>query len=163
MKDIMEKGGLVSDEIVMELLMHRARESSRNLLLDGFPRTLHQATLLSQSPLKISAVIALDIPHSVIINRISNRWVHAPSGRTYAYDYNPPKTHGFDDITNEPLVQRSDDKPESVKERLDKYESATSPLVEYYKGLGVARVFSGSESNKIYPDVKVFCQEIVRK
>lgn len=156
MKGIMDKGGLVSNEIVLELLLRRAKESSKNLLIDGFPRTIEQAELLAKN-LHIAAVVALDIPHNVIIQRISNRWIHAPSGRTYAYDYNPPKVSGLDDITQEPLVQRDDDKPESVKERLEKYDSVTSPLIDHYQKQGRIRVFSGTESDVIYPLVKEFC------
>eukprot|EP00602_Paraphysomonas_sp_CaronLab_P003668 CAMPEP_0185030206 /NCGR_PEP_ID=MMETSP1103-20130426/17010_1 /TAXON_ID=36769 /ORGANISM="Paraphysomonas bandaiensis, Strain Caron Lab Isolate" /LENGTH=206 /DNA_ID=CAMNT_0027565225 /DNA_START=26 /DNA_END=646 /DNA_ORIENTATION=+ len=156
-KGIMDKGGLVTDEVVLELLLDQSKKSSGNILLDGFPRTIAQAKLLSDSPIKIAAVIVLDIPHHVIVDRISKRWVHPASGRTYAYDYNPPKVHGLDDVTQEPLVQRSDDTPEAVKERLDKYEEVTSPLVEFYKKQGIAQVFSGTESNVIYPHVKQFC------
>ena len=118
----------------------------------------HRAKLLSESPIKIDAVIALNIPHSVIVERISNRWVHAPSGRTYAYDYNPPRQKGLDDVTGEALVQRPDDTPSAVQERLDKYESLTTPLVKYYESMGIAHVFSGTESDVIYPKVKEFCQ-----
>lgn len=153
----MAKGGLVSNEIVLELLLDRSKHSTKNLLIDGFPRSVEQAQLLAKQ-LKIGAVIALDIPHSVIIERISNRWVHAPSGRTYAYDYNPPKVNGLDDVTNEPLVQRPDDKPEAVKERLDKYDNITSPLIDYYQNLKIVRVFSGTESDVIYPEVKKYCE-----
>jgi nucleoside-triphosphate--adenylate kinase len=125
-------------------------------------KSICRAKLLSESPIKISAVIALNIPHSVIVERISNRWVHAPSGRTYAYDYNPPKTRGIDDITGEPLVQRPDDTPHAVQDRLDNYERLTQPLVEYYQSLGIAHVFSGTESNVIYPHVKAFCDKTLK-
>jgi nucleoside-triphosphate--adenylate kinase len=154
----MAKGGLVSDEIVLELLLHRAKGSSKSLLIDGFPRTVEQADLLAKN-LNIAAVIALNIPHEVIIQRISNRWIHAPSGRTYAYDYNPPKVKGLDDVTQEPLVQRADDTPEAVKERLEKYDKVTSPLIDYYQKQGIVQVFSGTESDVIYPNVKKFFQK----
>lgn len=157
-KDIMDKGGLVSNEIVLELLLRRAKDSTKNLLIDGFPRTVEQAQLLSKY-LDIAAVVALDIPHHVIIERISNRWIHAPSGRTYAYDYNPPKVSGLDDVTQEPLVQRADDKPEAVKERLEKYDNVTSPLIAHYDKQGRIRVFSGTESDVIYPSIKKFCKD----
>ena len=105
--------------------------------------------------LDIGIVINLVIPHQTIIDRISNRWIHVPSGRTYAYDYNPPKTTGLDDITGEPLSQRDDDKPEAVGTRLQTYENQTKPVLDVFKTKGIIiHDFYGTESNKIYPEVK---------
>ncbi len=88
---IMSSGGLVPDNLVLDILVDEANKSSNSLLLDGFPRTVDQAKQLSTTSVNVSAVIVLDIPHATIIERISNRWIHEKSGRTYAYDYNPPK------------------------------------------------------------------------
>lgn len=154
---IMESGGLVPDEDVIELVLESTKGMSENLLLDGFPRTARQAELLHSSPVNVDAVIMLDVPHSVIVKRIAQRWVHAPSGRTYSYDYNPPKVEGVDDLTGEALVQRADDTPQAVTERLNKYQEMIDPLLKFYDNLGVLKVFAGTESNKIYPDVKEYC------
>jgi adenylate kinase family enzyme len=93
----------------------------------------------------------------IILQRIAQRWVHAPSGRTYSYDFHPPKVHGVDDATGEALVQRPDDTPEAVTQRLQKYQQMINPLLDFYDKLGLLQVFTGSESNKIYPDVKKYC------
>ena len=89
--------------------------------------------------------------------RIAQRWVHAPSGRTYSYDFNPPQKKGIDDITGEALVQRPDDTPEAVTQRLQKYQQMIDPLLDFYDKKGILEVFKGSESNKIYPEVKKYC------
>jgi nucleoside-triphosphate--adenylate kinase len=143
------------------MLLDAYSSSSKSLLFDGFPRTINQADALQVS-LPITAVVVLDIPHETIISRLSQRWVHLPSGRTYAYDYNPPKTHGLDDITSEPLVQRDDDKPETIAKRLHAYENMTKPIIEHYKQMSLStqnlkiKIFQGTESNVIYPEVKEF-------
>jgi len=153
----MKTGGLVSDEIVIELVLASTEDLDKNLLLDGFPRTVKQAELLHASPVDVNAVIMLDVPHSVIVERIAQRWVHAPSGRTYSYDYNPPKQKGFDDVTGEALMQRPDDTPEAVTQRLQKYQQMIDPLLEFYSKQGILKGFAGTESNKIYPEVKKYC------
>jgi len=132
------------------------------LLLDGFPRTIPQAIALEQH-VKIDTVIDLEIPDQTIIERISNRWIHAASGRTYAYDYNPPKVKGVDDVTGEKLVQREDDKAETVKARLDQYKRVTSPLIDHYKYAGNLATFAGTESDVIYPKVKAYLTEFLAK
>ena len=125
-KEIMDAGGLVPDKLVLDMLLEHSKKKQNdtnnsnknmNLLLDGYPRTIGQANSL-QEHFPIDTVIALDVPHQTIIDRLSSRWIHPQSGRTYAYDYNPPKVLGFDDETNEPLIQRDDDKPESIAARL---------------------------------------------
>ncbi len=125
----------------------------KDILLDGFPRTIPQAEKLSEV-FPIDVVISLDIPTEIIVQRISNRWTHIPSGRVYAYDYNPPKVEGKDDVTGEALSQRDDDKAESVRARLEKYSNMTKPLVTYFSNKGVLKNFQGTKSNEIYVRVK---------
>lgn len=149
------EGKLVPDDLVIGLIQQL--KTDKSLLLDGFPRTLHQAFSLG-NVMTIDSVIALDIPHETIINRLSNRWVHAPSGRTYANDYNPPKVSGIDDVTGEKLTQREDDKPDTIRTRLENYQKQTAPLIEYYKNNTNVhfQIFSGTESDVIYPEVADF-------
>jgi nucleoside-triphosphate--adenylate kinase len=155
------EGCLVPDNVMIEMVMKDAVEAIKNgqsLLLDGFPRTMEQAVALDEQ-LDVDMVINLCIPNETIIERISDRWIHPASGRVYNYAYKPPKVTGMDDETGEPLVQREDDKPESVLKRLNKYEEATRPLVEYYKEKGVIQTFRGTESDVIYPEVKEWLGE----
>lgn len=161
-KLLMDKGELVPDQLVLDMVLENYKKNPGNLLLDGYPRTLSQAENLSQN-IPINCVIALNIPHQVIIDRLSNRWVHLPSGRTYAADYNPPKVPDRDDITGELLTQRDDDKPETIKNRLIKYEQLTLPLQEYYKKKNILQIFSGTESNVIYPEIKKYLQSVIPK
>jgi len=104
--------------------------------------------------LDIGLVINLDVPTETIVERISDRWIHPPSGRIYSYSYRAPIKEGVDDITGEPLIQRDDDKPESVRRRLETYEKVTAPIVEYYEAKGVVKTFRGTQSDSIYMDVK---------
>ncbi len=151
----MNSGKLVPDDLVVSMVLGEKKEG-KSVLLDGFPRTIAQAESLGKS-MKIDAVISLIIPHQTIVDRIANRWVHMPSGRTYAYDYNPPKVIGKDDVTGEPLTQRDDDKPAVVKARLENYENMTKPLIAFYEKVGVPmKHFHGTESDVIYPNVKDF-------
>lgn len=155
-KKYMDAGALVPDNVMIKLVMGDAVEaikSGQSLLLDGFPRTMEQAVALDKS-LDVDLVIKLCIPDETIIARISDRWIHPASGRIYSYSYKPPKVKGRDDETGEPLVQRDDDKPESVLKRLQKYEYATHPLSKYYEDKGVLQKFEGTMSDVIYPEVK---------
>ena len=155
-KKFMDEGCLVPDDVMIQMVMGDAVEAIKNgqsLLLDGFPRTMEQAVALDKS-LDVDMVINLCIPNDTIISRISDRWIHPASGRVYNYAYKPPKVKGQDDETGEPLVQREDDKPESVLKRLQKYDLATKPLVDYYEKKGVIKTFQGTESDVIYPEVK---------
>lgn len=155
-KRYMDEGCLVPDRVMIDLVMGDAIEaikSGRSLLLDGFPRTMEQAVALDAN-LDVDLVINLCVPNEVIISRISDRWIHPGSGRVYSYSYRPPRVEGVDDETGEPLVQRDDDKPESVLRRLEKYEDVTRPLVRYYEEKGVIQTFRGTESDVIYPEVK---------
>ncbi|GLR25980.1 MULTISPECIES: adenylate kinase [Limnobacter] len=133
-KKVMDAGGLVSDDIIINLVKERLKESDcqNGYLFDGFPRTIPQAEAMKDAGVKIDFVLEIDVPHSEIIERMSGRRTHAASGRTYHIRFNPPKQAGLDDVTGEPLVQRDDDKEETVRKRLDVYESQTRPLVDYY-------------------------------
>lgn len=135
-KKVMDSGGLVSDEIIINLVKERLKESdcSNGYLFDGFPRTIPQAEAMKEAGVKIDFVLEIDVPHDAIIDRMSGRRTHPASGRTYHVKFNPPKQEGLDDLTGEPLVQRDDDKEETVKKRLDVYENQTRPLVDYYGG-----------------------------
>jgi nucleoside-triphosphate--adenylate kinase len=165
--EYMKHGKLVPDALIMKLVSESAKpilESGRSLLLDGFPRTLEQAKAFDEVPngtmsMSVDHVVHIDVPIQTIIDRISDRWIHAPSGRVYSYGYKPPKQPGVDDVTGEPLIQRDDDKPESVRTRLLSYENDTRPLIEYYNSRGVLQTFRGTMSDVIYPEVKQWLQE----
>lgn len=133
-KKVMDSGGLVSDDIIINLVKERLKESdcANGYLFDGFPRTIPQAEAMKEAGVKIDFVLEIDVPHDAIIDRMSGRRTHPASGRTYHIRFNPPKQEGIDDLTGEPLVQRDDDKEETVKKRLDVYEKQTRPLVDYY-------------------------------
>ena len=133
-KKVMDSGGLVSDEIIINLVKERLKDSdcANGYLFDGFPRTIPQAEAMKEAGVKIDFVLEIDVPHDAIIDRMSGRRTHPASGRTYHIKFNPPKQEGIDDISGEPLVQRDDDKEETVKKRLDVYEKQTRPLVDYY-------------------------------
>ncbi len=135
-KQIMDAGGLVSDDIIINLVKERIKEAdcANGFLFDGFPRTIPQADAMKQAGVPIDFVVEVDVPDSEIITRMSGRRVHPASGRTYHIKFNPPKVEGRDDETGEELIQRADDTEETVKKRLDVYHSQTKPLVEYYSG-----------------------------
>lgn len=136
-KSFMDAGKLVTDEIIIGLVKERILEDDckNGFLLDGFPRTVPQADALKEAGVAIDAVIEIDVPDSVIVERMSGRRAHLASGRTYHIVYNPPKVEGKDDETGEDLVQRDDDKAEVVLDRLRVYHELTQPLVGYYKSL----------------------------
>ncbi|KAF6725894.1 GTP:AMP phosphotransferase AK3, mitochondrial [Oryzias melastigma] len=121
----------------------------------GFPRTVSQAEALDQA-YTLDTVINLNVPFQTIKERLTSRWTHISSGRVYNTDFNPPKVPGFDDVTGEPLVQRDDDKPDTVTQRLKGYETQTQPVLEYYRSKGVLKTFTGTETNKIWPHVEEF-------
>lgn len=133
-KKIMDAGGLVSDDIIINLVKDRIKEAdcAKGFLFDGFPRTLPQAEAMKQAGVAIDFVVEVDVPDSEIIKRMSGRRVHTASGRTYHIVFNPPKVQGKDDITGEDLIQRPDDTEETVKKRLGVYHEQTKPLVTYY-------------------------------
>ncbi len=134
-KKFMDEGKLVTDDIIIGLVKERiAKDDCKNgFLLDGFPRTIAQADALKENGVNIDAVIEIDVPDEVIVERMSGRRVHPASGRTYHVVFNPPKVEGKDDETGEELIQREDDKEEIVKDRLKVYHEQTQPLVDYYK------------------------------
>ncbi len=133
-KQVMDNGQLVSDEIVVELVKERIKQPDcqNGYLFDGFPRTTAQADALQAAGVQIDYVVEISVPDSVIIQRLSGRWAHLDSGRTYHSVNNPPKVSGIDDITGEALVQRDDDKEETIKKRLQVYHAQTAVLCDYY-------------------------------
>lgn len=134
-KEVMASGGLVSDDTIIALVKERIQEPdcANGFLFDGFPRTIPQAEALKDSGVKIDVVLEIAVPDEEIIKRMSGRRVHEASGRTYHVVYNPPKVEGKDDVTGEPLIQREDDKEETVRKRLEVYHSQTAPLVTFYQ------------------------------
>lgn len=133
-KALMDEGKLVPDELTVALVKDRIAQPdcANGFLLDGFPRTIPQADALKDSGVKIDLVLEFDVADEVIVERMSGRRVHQPSGRTYHVVYNPPKVEGKDDVTGEDLIIRQDDKPETVLERLAIYHKQTKPLIAYY-------------------------------
>jgi len=133
-KKIMDAGGLVSDEIIINLVKERIKEDDckNGFLFDGFPRTIPQAEAMKHAGVEIDYVVEIDVADDEIIKRMSGRRVHTASGRTYHIVFNPPKVEGKDDVTGEDLVQRPDDAEATVKKRLEVYHQQTKPLVDYY-------------------------------
>ena len=133
-KKVMDAGGLVSDEIILGLVEERIKEADceNGFLFDGFPRTIPQADALKERGVPVDAVVEIDVDDSEIVKRMSGRRAHLASGRTYHIIYNPPKVEGKDDETGEDLVQRDDDKEETVLKRLEVYHEQTEPLIAYY-------------------------------
>jgi adenylate kinase len=133
-KEYMDRGALVPDPLVIELVKERARrgDAASGFIFDGFPRTIAQAEALRAAGVNLDAVVELDVEDEEILRRMSGRRVHPGSGRTYHIHFNPPKVDGKDDVTGEPLVQRPDDLEETVRKRIEAYHSQTKPLVEYY-------------------------------
>lgn len=133
-KKVMDSGGLVSDDLIINLVKDRIAQPdcARGFLFDGFPRTLPQADAMKAAGVKLDYVLEIDVPFEAIIERMSGRRSHPASGRTYHVKFNPPKVEGKDDVTGEPLIQREDDREETVRKRLAVYSAQTRPLVDYY-------------------------------
>jgi len=133
-KKVMDAGGLVGDDIIIGLVKERIAQPdcAQGFLFDGFPRTIPQADAMKQAGVKLDCVLEIDVPFDAIIERMSGRRVHVASGRTYHVRFNPSKVEGIDDVSGEPLIQRDDDKEDTVKKRLEVYNAQTRPLVEYY-------------------------------
>jgi adenylate kinase len=133
-KKVMDSGGLVSDDIIIGLVKERITQAdcAKGFLFDGFPRTIPQADAMKAAGVKLDYVLEIDVPFDAIVERMSGRRAHVASGRTYHVKFNPPKVAGIDDVTGEALIQRDDDKEETVKKRLDVYSAQTRPLVDYY-------------------------------
>ena len=133
----MQSGKLVPDEIIINLVKQRIKsdDCANGFLFDGYPRNMSQAISLTNSGIKLTHIIQIDVADDEILKRLTGRRVHLPSGRTYHIHFNPPKNKGLDDLTNEKLVQREDDTEETIKKRLAVYHSDTEPLINYYKNL----------------------------
>jgi adenylate kinase len=136
-EQVMASGGLVTDEIITELIKERLQQSDcdKGFLFDGFPRTIPQAQALADAKIGIDLVLEINVPDDEIVKRLGGRRVHPDSGRVYHVSYNPPKVVDRDDITGEQLIQRADDSEDTVRTRLEIYHEQTQPLVSYYKGL----------------------------
>lgn len=136
-KAIMEAGELVPDNVMIDLVKDRVShvDCVNGFILDGFPRTLAQARALTESGIKIDFVIEIRVSEEGVVERMAGRWVHPASGRTYHDKHNPPRVPGVDDVTGEPLIQRKDDHPDTVRNRLQVYQQQTHPLVQYYQSL----------------------------
>lgn len=149
-KKVMDAGGLVSDDIILGLIDERIQQDdcANGFLFDGFPRTLEQAAALKDK-VQVDAVVEIDVDDAEIIRRMSGRRVHPGSGRTYHVVFNPPKVEGKDDETGEDLIQRDDDKEETVKKRLDVYHQQTEPLIGYYSGLATSGEVSAPKYIKV--------------
>ena len=134
-KKVMDSGALVSDDIIIALVKERlqAPDCAKGYLFDGFPRTIPQADAMKDAAVPIDFVLEIAVPDDAIVERMSGRRVHPASGRSYHVKFNPPKVAGRDDLTGEPLIQRDDDKEETVKKRLAVYHAQTEPLVAYYR------------------------------
>ncbi len=133
-KAVMASGGLVSDDLIINLVKERLSHAdcAGGFLFDGFPRTIPQADAMKVAGVTLDYVVEIDVPFDAIIERMSGRRSHPASGRTYHVKFNPPQSEGVDDVTGEPLIQRDDDKEDTVKKRLDVYSAQTRPLVAYY-------------------------------
>ena len=160
--NILDSGGLVSDDIIGSLIEERLQmpDCKNGSLFDGVPRTLGQAKILDDMDVSFSHVIEIVVEDDVIVNRMSGRRVHPGSGRNYHIDYNPPKIEGIDDESGEALIQREDDKPETVLKRLDVYHEQTEPLTNFYKEISskselVYFSVDGSKSvNEVFANIK---------
>ncbi|KZT59711.1 adenylate kinase [Calocera cornea HHB12733] len=155
-KKIMDAGGLVSDDIMVGMIKNQLetnQECKNGFILDGFPRTVPQAEkldqMLTQRKEKVDDVVELKIDDSLLISRITGRLIHLPSGRTYHKEFNPPKKPGVDDVTGEPLTQRSDDNIETLRKRLASYHNTTGPVLEYYKKQGIWKQIDAAQSPKV--------------
>ncbi|WHZ11804.1 MAG: Adenylate kinase [Burkholderiaceae bacterium] len=133
-KTVMDSGALVSDDIIIGLVKERITQAdcANGFLFDGFPRTIPQAEAMKAAGVKLDYVLEIDVPFDAIIERMSGRRSHPASGRIYHVKFNPPKVAGRDDVTGEPLIQRDDDREETVRKRLEVYSAQTRPLVDYY-------------------------------
>ncbi|XP_017876857.1 GTP:AMP phosphotransferase AK3, mitochondrial [Ceratina calcarata] len=147
-------GKFVPDDVMISLIDKEIKlVPNQNWLLDGFPRTLTQAEKLQKTH-PVNLVLYLEVPTEVILNRVKNRWVHLPSGRVYNVGFNSPKVPGKDDVSGEPLSKREDDKVEIVQERLERYATATEPILKFYRDLEILNTFRGNTTDELWPHVK---------
>jgi len=160
-KSFIDKGNLVPDNVMVGLISSELKKlGEKPWLLDGFPRTQAQAEAL-QKETPVNVVVNLCVPFETIIERVKDRWIHPGSGRVYNLVFNPPKVDGKDDETGEDLVQRDDDKPESVRNRLEIFQQSTEPVLEFYRKMGICKDFHGTESKKIWPHVETYLKSIL--
>jgi adenylate kinase len=150
-KKVMDSGALVSDDIIIGLVKERIAQPdcANGFLFDGFPRTIPQAEAMKSAGVKLDYVLEIDVPFEAIVERMSGRRSHPASGRTYHVKFNPPKIEGQDDVTGEALIQRDDDKEDTVKKRLEVYASQTRPLVDYYANWAKADPATAPKYRKI--------------
>ena len=150
-KQVMDSGGLVSDDIIIGLVKDRLTQPdcASGYLFDGFPRTIRQADAMKEAGVKIDYVLEIDVPDSEIIERMSGRRVHPASGRTYHVKFNPPKVEGRDNLTGEELILRDDDREETVRKRLEVYHAQTRQLVDYYGSWAAAGAPGAPQYRKI--------------
>src|SRR2546423_5788676 len=150
-KKVMDAGQLVSDEIIIGLVTERLKQADcrQGYLFDGFPRTIPQAEALKDVGCALDFVLEIDVPDDEIIARMSGRRVHPASGRSYHVKFNPPRQEGLDDVTGEPLVQRDDDREDTVRKRLEVYRQQTRPLVDYYGKWAASRDAKAPQYRKI--------------
>merc|ERR1712241_613050 len=160
-KSYIDKGDLVPDTVMVGLISSELKKlGEKPWLLDGFPRTQAQAEAL-QKETPVNVVVNLCVPFETIIERVKDRWIRPGSGRVYNLVFNPPKVDGKDDETGEDLVQRDDDKPESVRNRLEVFSKNTEPVLEFYRKMGILKDFHGTESKKIWPHVDTYLKSIL--
>jgi adenylate kinase len=160
-KKIMDQGGLVSDDIMVNMIKSELAsnpECKNGFILDGFPRTIPQAEkldqMLTESGKPLEKAVELKIEDELLVSRITGRLVHPASGRSYHKEFNPPKTPMTDDITGEPLVQRSDDNVEALSKRLVSYHKQTEPIVDYYKKAGIwSGIDASQKPTKVWADI----------
>ena len=150
-KKVMDSGALVSDDIIIGLVKERLKQPdcANGYLFDGFPRTIPQAEAMRDAGVAIDFVLEIDVPAADIIERMGGRRAHLASGRTYNVKFNPPKVEGKDDVTGEPLVQRDDDREETVRKRLEVYQAQTRPLVDFYSRWGASGAAAAPKYRKI--------------
>lgn len=166
-KAAMDAGGLVSDDIVVGIIKDNLSrpDCSKGFILDGFPRTIGQAEkldeLLKSKGKKIDQIVELNVPDSVLVERITGRWIHKPSGRSYHTKFNPPKVAGIDDVTGEKLIQRKDDKVDTLKTRLASYHKQTVPVINHYKAKGVHTAVNANQGiETVWNDCKAAFNKI---
>jgi len=163
-KEYVSKGKVVPDDLVNKLMVKTLSQKEfleNHLLLDGYPRTLVQCNVL-HNVIPPNLVIEIDVPRDVIIDRMSKRWIHEASGRTYNLDFSPPKVPGKDDVTGEPLIRRIDDTPEAISARLEHYNSTESWAVEYYTKQRIVHRVSGNTTKEIWPKVSKIMEKYLK-